>query len=168
MDTISESAFDFILSCQHLNKLKISTLTLESSDLQTLAKEMQSLCEIHIILINHIELQDDFQALAGLEHLFLGGKQLKVICLEYTRIGVEATYSKYKIQIEIARKFVKMINETMNVEWLLSHKIHDNDDDDTASEPFTYPYLVFTIVIQKDESIFHKLKWKKKFFSLRI
>lgn len=141
METISESAFDFVLSCQHLKKLKITTLILDSSDLQTSAKEMQSLCEVHIILISRIELQDDFQKPARLDHLFLGGKQLKVICLEYTQNGVEAIHSEYKIQIEIARKFVKMINETINVEWLLSHRIYGNDDDDTASEPFTYPYL---------------------------
>lgn len=140
MITISASAINYILSCTKLKKLKLTTSTMESLRTEEIAKELHALTEIHIKFNHSTELIDS-QTLAGMEHFFLQSKQMKAITLEFELNSFDESKSVYEKQVDFARKFTEMINDTTKMVWRLSHEIHQNEDDHRLRALFCFPYL---------------------------
>lgn len=143
MNTVSVSAFNYILSCPKLKKLKLIASSFENSSLEEIAKELQSLTEIHIKFCQYMELINSVK-LAGLEYFFLESKQIKKITLEYELNSFDEKISNYKTQVEFARKFTKMMDKTTQTKWRLSHEAHMNQDDHRTHELSTFPYLLLS------------------------
>lgn len=139
MSDISTSAINYILSCTNLKKLKIITRSLLNvANLREISKELKSLTEVHI---NQPRKLVDFQTLIGLENFFLNNKNMNVISLDIELNSFEKDNLEHTNQVELAEKFIKIINTTTNAKWRLSHETHMNQNDHRSHELLSFPFL---------------------------
>lgn len=142
MSNMSTSAFNYILSCTNLKSLKIITRSLLSPvSLREMSKKLKSLTTVHI---NQHRKLVDFETLFGLEDFFLNSKNIRVISLDTELISFEKDHVHRKNQIELAEKFIKVINTTTNAKWRLSHETHTNQNHHRSHELITFPFLLLS------------------------
>lgn len=136
---VNSVVIDYILGCKNLKKLRITAYAMEEGHMERLAKEMQSLTQVQIMLEHSTELMNH-QTLAGMEHFFLYGQQLKAFTFESKLESFEADCEIDK-KIGMANKFTNYINESMKSNWRMSHDTRDNEEDYRSKELFDHPNL---------------------------
>lgn len=141
MSDISTSAINYILSCTNLKELKIITRSLLNTvDLREISKELKSLTKVHI---NQPRKLVDL-TLNGLEHFFRNSENMNAISLDIELNSFEKDNLDHKNQVELAEKFMKLINIATNTKWRLSHETHMNQNDHRSHELLSFPFLLIS------------------------
>lgn len=137
---LTASAFSFILSCQqNLKKLKlITSVAIESHQMEKIAVEMQALTELHIL-----HKFSESKIPAGFQFFFLRGKNLKTIHLSYELSTFDHTDSKYKAEIDYVRDFMTTIKNRTKSNWRMTHKMYKNNHY-RSRMCFMYPFVLIT------------------------